>query len=891
MSRALLREPVLAEGIDWHLVPRFMLRVGGLPFGTADRLTSARTAAWADELLATERRLAERASAIADELQEFVAGNLADAAARKLLINLRRDVFNLRVPRGLAQAETVLPATLTGRLHGWLADRARRDELLAAGAALTATEISANRAELRDIAAESDLRCGIQLSSPSLDEHLDGYLRADPDSLSKRSRRIERSLLEYLYRTACKTSPFGTLTPVELGSFVGRAGHALGAEVSDLAKHSSTLLNVAVLSRLSGLMTSTPAVRGDLPVRATGGVAMEAGRVRYLRRLQTVASNADAAVTLDPLHESLFYLPSGPALELVLQILDGGTLRYAELAARLGELAGDWSAGEIDTYLGHLLRLGLLVVPDLQLDIHAENPVAAYRESLRGLGCDWADATAGLIARIEADVAEFAGADLVRRRQLLDSIRGAVAEAHQVLGRDDADVLRTLVYENTTVPGVRVTGDLDRWQADLGAGLRQLASIVPAFDANLVRKQVTKGYFVIRHGAGGRCEDFLSFAHEFGQDFYDNYSQGLMRHQRFDGTELKPYDNWFRQPELGQLDQARRTVSAEMTRRLAEHDGPELRLGPDFVAAVTEELPANLGDLQPVSFFLQVADDGVADPTIVLNRAYTGLTLLFSRFAHLFGSELPAELRRALDEVTPPGAVFAELKGGVDATNLNLHPIVTPYELVTPGEVSFRPADEQIGVEDLVVEHDPVADRLLLRSQRLGVEVIPVYLGFLLPMALPELQQVLLNFSYAGLASLDLWAGVELPADRVVELPRVRLADVVVQRRTWQIPAAELPAEVTGGEHEWFLAWRRWQQSLGLPRRVFASLGGERKPLYVDFDSYFSVNLLHTAARGTTAPVVLTEMLPGPDELWLRDGVDSYVTELTVEINGIRTEH
>jgi hypothetical protein len=913
MSSALLADKTRADQIDWHLVPRFMLRVGGLPFGTADRLIGGRAAGWADEVLAGERRLAADAAALADALQEFIGAHLSEDAARKLVINLRRDVFNLRLPRGLQAAERLLPADLLARLHVWLADRERQQALLADGLAITDQEISDARRELRDIAGSHELRCGIQLSSPSLDEHLDGYLRADPTRLNKRERRVERSLLEYLFRTACKTSPFGTLTPVALGAVADDVGRAVRAEVRHLRQDSSTLLNVGVLSRLSSLMMSTPEVRRDLPVRPTGGLQLEANRLRYLRRLQTASGDDDAAVSMDSMHESLFYLPSGPALREVLDLLgdtDGGgtaePMRYAELARRLAALGDDRSAQEVDAYLSHLLRLGLLVVPDLQLDLHDRAVTSSYQDALRRLGCEWADDTADIVGRIDAHVTEFAGADLIRRRALLARIKGEISEAHRVLNRTDVGVLRTLVYENTTVPGVTVTADRAVWTGDATAGLRQLATILPAFDGNLVRRLVTKGYFVIRHGSGGRCEDFLSFAHEFGQDFYDNYSQGLMRHQRFDGTEFHGYDNWFRQPEIGQLDQARLTVTQELAQRYteltaraepaeganeAERAGAELELGDDFVAAVVDQLPSGLGALQPASFFLQVADDGANEPLVVVNRVYTGLTLLFSRFAHLFGDELPADLRGALDAVTPDGAVFAELKGGADATNLNLHPIVTPYEIVSPGEVSFRPVTEQIPVEDLIVEHDPVADRLLLRSRRLGVEVIPAYLGFLLPMALPEVQQVLLNFSYASLASMDLWTGVDLPTDRIVELPRIRLGNVVAQRRTWRIPAAELPAEVDGrGEHEWYLAWRRWQRAAGLPRRVFASLGGERKPLYVDFDSYFSVQLLHTATRGATATAVLTEMLPGPDDLWLRDGADSYVTELTVELNGLRME-
>ncbi|WP_408668578.1 lantibiotic dehydratase [Jatrophihabitans sp.] len=897
----MLADQTRVDHIDWHLVPRFMLRVAGLPFGAADRLVGGGSAGWADEVLAGERRLAADAAALADELQAFVGGNLRDDTARKLVINLRRDVFNLRLPRGLQAAEQLLPADLLAHLHAWLAERERQQALLADGMAITDEEISQARRELREIAGSHELRCGIQLSSPSLDEHLDGYLRADPGRLNKRERRIERSLLEYLFRTACKTSPFGTLTPVALGAVADDVGRAVRADVRHLRQDSSTLLNVGVLSRLSNLMMSTPEMRRDLPVRPTGGLQLEANRLRYLRRLQTARGNDDAAVSMDAMHESLFYLPSGPALREVLDLLgDTEPMRYAELARRLAALGEDRSAEEVDAYLSHLLRLGLLVVPDLQLDLHDRAVGSSYQDALRRLGSEWAEDTAEIVGRIDAHVAEFAGADLVRRRALLARIRGEITEAHRVLNRTDVGVLRTLVYENTTVPGVTVTADRQVWTGDATAGLRQLATILPAFDGNLVRRLVTKGYFVIRHGSGGRCEDFLSFAHEFGQDFYDNYSQGLMRHQRFDGTEFHGYDNWFRQPEIGQLDQARLTVTQELAQRYteltsraepAEGAGADLELGDDFIAAVSQQLPAGLGALQPTSFFLQVADDGANEPLVVVNRVYTGLTLLFSRFAHLFGAELPAELRGALDAVTPEGAVFAELKGGADATNLNLHPIVTPYEIVSPGEVSFRPAAEQIPVEDLIVEHDPVADRLLLRSRRLGVEVIPAYLGFLLPMALPEVQQVLLNFSYASLASLDLWAGVDLPTDRIIELPRIRLGNVVAQRRTWRIPPAELPADVDGrGEHEWYLAWRRWQRAAGLPRRVFASLGGEHKPLYVDFDSYFSVQLLHTATRGATATAVLTEMLPGPEELWLRNGEDRYVTELTVEFNGMRME-
>lgn len=884
---------------SWHLVPRFMLRVGGLPFRTAGGLATPASAAWADEVLRVRRGLAEDGARLSDLLEQQVARRIDDPAARKTLINLRRAVFNSRAPRGLDDAAGLLPPGDMAALRAWAAERERGETLLRDGRDVVAAEVAGTRRELRRIAAETDLRHGVQLSSASLDGYLDDYLGRGDGPLSKRERRIERSLLEYLYRTACKTSPFSTLTAVSAGSFedtgafAGGGAPPLSARTGGWRKHSSTRLNIAVLARLSDLLALTPHTRRDLPLRATRALEVGEDRVRYLRKRRAADGDADAAVTLDAVHENLFYLPSGDVLSDVLELFGDDTVPFAEAARRLAAMGPGRPEAEVDAYLTELLRLGLLVVPDLHLDIHDPDPVASYGAGLRAMGTGWSTGLAEIVDGMGADVAAFATADLAGRRRLLARIKESVDDAHHSLGRDDIPVLRTLVYEDTTLPDLSVTGDSRVWTEQLTPGLRQLADILPAFDGNAVRRLVTRGYFTVRHGAGGVCEDFLSFAHEFGQDFWDNYNQRLMRHQRFDGTQFHGYDNWFRQPEITRIDQARAAVAGQIGDRYRARGTDatgDLELDEEFLRGIRDLLPASLtGGLRPLSFFLQLAQRDAGDPLVVVNRIYSGLTLLFSRFAHCFDEGLTASLRRSLEHVVPPGAVFAELKGGYDATNLNLHPVVTPYEVVCPGETSFRPAAEQIPVEDLVVEHDAAADRLLLRSRRLGVEVIPVYLGFLLPMALPEVQQVLLNFSCTSMVQLDLWEGTGLREEAAV-LPRVTLGNVVLQRKSWRFTADALPPVVAGQpDEEWFLAWREWQREAGLPRHVFASLGGEHKPQYVDFDSYPCVRLLDTAARKSASAVVLSEMLPGPDHLWLGEGEERYVTELTVELDGLDT--
>ncbi|SCL19402.1 Lantibiotic dehydratase, C terminus [Micromonospora pallida] len=901
--------------VTWRMPEVFMLRTAGLPIEVADGLSFDHTAAWARRVLDLEDRLRETGRELADALQAAVARNLDDDGLRQKLIRLRRDVYNLRQPRPADPA--AWPADRLGAdthdlLTRWLATSTAYRQELAAGAAVLDAELAERRATLRDLAADPDLRGGILLASPSLDQYLPGYLTAGA-KLGKRARRAERSLLEYAFRTACKTSPFSRLTTVNVGSLADGTGTLLGVDpVPGAAKRGSARLNLAALGRLSAIVLADETLRPDLPVTVTTGWRIERGRLRYLRRRRTASEDGDAAITLESIHESLFVLPTGRMLHDILAALDGGRVR--RLADLVTELAVDGRpADEVEQYLHHLLRVGLLVVPNLHLDIHADDPVDGYRTALHGIGRGWADKLAERVDVANRLATGYPEHDVDGRRRALAAIRDELAAAHADLGRADIPVPRTLLYEDAALPTREpVTADRGRWEREVLPGLRALARIMPVFDINLPRRLATKGFFRARYGDGGRCDDLLTFAHEFQQDFFEHYTGRMMRRRAFDEeNNYVRQENWFKQPEITALDDARLEVASRMNEAYdaLPPDAEELVLDDAFMTDVAAMVPETLGVLDPRSFFLQIADQGDRN-RVVVNRIYSGMTLLFSRFAHLFGDEdLAGRLRAELTRLAPPGAVLAELKGGYDATNLNLHPVVTPYELVCPGEISFRPEAEQIHMDDLSIEHDPETDRLLLRSRRLDAEVIPVYLGFLLPMALPEVQQVLLTFAYLGMAQPDLWAGttVPLPGTGMVGYPRIVHGDLVLQRRMWKLHPDFLPPARTPDQSEadWFLRWQRWRRENNLPRRVFATPEGTRltpaaddapqpggrpdhKPLYVDFDSHFSLQLLDATARGAGSRMVLTEMLPDRDEQVLRGPAGTHVTELTVELNGVR---
>jgi hypothetical protein len=568
---------------------------------------------------------------------------------------------------------------------------------------------------------------------------------------------------------------------------------------------------------------------------------------------------------------------------------------------------------EIDAYLQHLIRLGLLIIPDLQLDIHNPYPLASYQQGLRAIGTPVTDRVAELLGEIEHSIAAYTVAPVAQRRELFSQIKQQVSACYAELGQANIPLPRTLVYEDTTVHFRDLRIHEPGWKT-FAQQVSELQQVLPVLDVNLPRRLVTRGYFQACYGVGQHCDDFLSFAYEFRQGFFEQYLQAAaIRPAENEEEPQRPRRiNYFQQPEFEMIDAAQQALVEYVQKayELLPAGSKDLCLHDDFTAALLPHVPSNARSLSSHTLFSHFAHvDG--EPLLIINRIYTGFTVMFSRFAHFLDSEegqhLVADLRMHLKNLQPPGAVFAELKGGYDATNLNLHPQLTPYELVCPGDVSTRPLAEQIPLDDLSIQDDVQADRLRLYSKRLGKEVIPLYLGFLMPMALPEIQQVLLNFSPSAMSFLDLWNGVKrTDADAaVVYYPRLRYKNLVLQRAQWRMQAEALPKRESGQtDVEFFFRIARWRRQHNLPTRVFvssalspgalATQGTEEesrrnmptyKPLYVDFENYFSVTLLEALSRNASMRLVISEMLPDHEQLWLTYEGQSYVSEFVWEMN------
>jgi hypothetical protein len=107
---------------------------------------------------------------------------------------------------------------------------------------------------------------------------------------------------------------------------------------------------------------------------------------------------------------------------------------------------------------------------------------------------------------------------------------------------------------------------------------------------------------------------------------------------------------------------------------------------------------------------------------------------------------------------------------------------------------------------------------------------------------------------------------------------RVTVSHTVLRREGWNVPAGEVPRVARD--------LPAFAREHGMPRRLFAKSPLERKPMYLDVESpvltrVFCRHARQAAAQAPGTAIRFTEMLPTPEQCWLRDPEGNpYVSEL-----------
>ena len=109
--------------------------------------------------------------------------------------------------------------------------------------------------------------------------------------------------------------------------------------------------------------------------------------------------------------------------------------------------------------------------------------------------------------------------------------------------------------------------------------------------------------------------------------------------------------------------------------------------------------------------------------------------------------------------------------------------------------------------------------------------------------------------------------------------PRIRLGDVVYQRRRWCVPGRDILRKFPEPLEASIARVQQLRTRLGLPEHAYAKGVEERKPVFVDFESPLLIELLLDRA-GKWDSITFEEMLPDAEGLWFQQGGRQFCCEL-----------
>jgi thiopeptide-type bacteriocin biosynthesis protein len=700
------------------------------------------------------------------------------------------------------------------------------------------------RARLLAAVTRPEVRDAIFVASPSVDEALEAWQK-EPDS--RQGRKLEPAVVSYFSRAAARATPFGLFAGITTGTIDTRTRLHLKAR-EWYRRHSR--LDMDYLWTLAEAVERDHELRKLFLYEPNSSLYETAGRLRLAEARLTATGRSYHLVAVD----------KSPYLTAVLERARGG----ATLEAAAEVLVDDEiTRAEAAEYVAELVENQLLV-SDARPVVTGDEPVHGLVATLRA----------------HAETAQIAER-LDEARAALEAIDAAGLGASPDRYRAVASVLADLPAQP----------DLSR--------LVQVDLVKPAQEVTLgsrVVSEITRGIRILHQLAPPQAPDGLSRFREAFSERYQTREIPLVEaldEETGIGFERSGSPLAEASPLLAGLPFPAGDREAmpwtgrdglllgKLAHALAEGAG-EIALGASDLEALASQQHRPLPD----AFYVVVTVAAESDRAIaqgafrVLLQGLDGPpgALMLGRFCH--ADQTLHEFVRAhlqAEEARRPEQLFAEIVHLPDGRTGNIlcRPVLREYEIPYLGR-SGAPADRQIPVMDLLVSVRN--DRIVLRSRRLGREVVPRLttahdedwrnLGVYRFLCALQRQDVVSELTWD-------WG----PLRAAPFLPRVVSGPLVLSRARWNLTEAELRALGQRGTADQFAAVQAWRAERRLPRYV--ALVDRDHQLVIDLDNVLSVAALARQLRGRRQ-AVLVEMFPDPDALCVTGPEGRFVHELVV---------
>ena len=696
-----------------------------------------------------------------------------------------------------------------------------------------ARELHEARVALRDMLLDVRVQEAIFLSSAEFYRNITQHMERPLEQRKSRSRQKEKTAAKYIQRFCAKNETISFYGPLAWGKLDRSSGVGLAFEP------------------------------GPGPIVASRRVSFEHWAIHRLAKIISQDPNVvpELAPRLSPACHvdgvTLFY-PVARTTELdarqlaVIERCDGDT-PWTEVIDRLGDHAAFAEAGPSPLEVAQGLIDLRILTRDILIPTVVMNPERALLAAVVALSeparAPWEPRLRALCEATE----RFAAASLPERIHIFAEL----GRQYQELTGDAPNrrggemyAARTLLYEDCErdVRGL-VMGE---------ATARRLESVAPLLDiARWVTRELPRRYqgrfleVFGRLSSGLPAVDFVHFVRETQWLADDNRIERELREEIEDAWREVIGSRWPADDDPAASIAITAEDCAQVLARL-DPDGDSDRQGqPEILGA---------SFLSPDFLLAATADEARAGQgVIVMGELHKAVFLAAQPVAQPFCPALDELLACVQRAVPGPVMSIVDAPQGYQRSDFNWPDLPGFYEILTEGATSRFPPERVVPVGSLEVAE---ADGNLYVTSRDGTLRTWLF-------------SVLSGFLYRKLLAVD---PIELSGHRA---PRITLDEIVIRRRRWQVDSELLASCRAQPDSAALLgAARRFQRQFGMPDRIFVKSPNEIKPIYIDFKSFFLVELLFKLA--SEAPTLsISEMLPDAQQLWLGDAQDRrYTSEI-----------
>lgn len=835
-----------------------------------------------EDIQSEEEHLVQQRQVLIDHLHASIHG--ASAAARRALLEVKRDLFN---GRSLASHRNRTTWSFVEDAAGPLASALLRLEEKAGDrrARYNAAEKDAIYAQYRAIDAYLDdplFRCGLSVASRTVGAATGRLKQSRPEDFGRRERKMASTSLRYISRAALKLSPFSTFTPVGLCE-VGSGSEPMQLADGTRRLHSLVRLRRHILDRFVDLLCQYEPWRrtlqvwlNDSPVQLADGRTLH----RVPSRYQPDEARGGLVFCQESLVRASFHTETAERLKA---ILNHGGMAYGELLSWLSKGANDRERASLKQEVDRLIEVGFVTfkLPWSGDDGHLERTLLSHL-SRHSHDAELRDLAGTLTRIVEIEDTLLADADPVAR---LLELQSTVEDLMRSAAR-----LCELPHEKMTLlPSLEREVYQDLWSL---SDSRPNGAIVRIGRLHLQRAQESIDPWLRFCRLFDRKIDLLFSIGHMLQKTHDLAAEvGLL--QAFDTTKdlfrdfvaqewkLKTSDdcfhwrwNPFDLPVLHELAQIRESAREKLAGCIDDGDETEsvsIRRLNELLETVPGKFTRNQGG---ACLFLQPAD---AEGSMwVLNRLKEGTGRMSSRYTAL----MPESLRSVYtEEIAKRSYVMDDdehlLLLDIHCTGgdtLNVHAPQTQKVLTLPGsDLDIDPA-RRVRLCDLVLSMNK--DGWPRLRDRDGQGYLTAYIGIAGGTYLPTFVKFLCSFGPTDTTLLKPQPRQQVAGSVTVTKRRV-IGNVVLLRRTWQVEAEILRPLLKDPESpEAFERLHRFLRQNAIPTVTYVQetkqsfpRGKHRKPQYLDLSSPLFVCMLESMLASTEQRVTFVEALPRLEDL------------------------